>query len=216
MGAHLSVDYDGVSAVVSTGTMGQSTLAMAQHAASAHLYEQSPSTMNTPGACSGPVDSAGAIAAAYAQAPGVGHNGEYSSGGQGDYGGGYDDGSGMSPGDGNGYTVDAPPQPPSGGVTPYWSVAVAHPDVLDVTCMIFFQVTELQAGGILGKGGWQIKEITQFTRTKIQLSPRDTAGGVDAMRTVEITGRAEDVQAAHLLLLKCMKTAEEEKGNAPR
>lgn len=95
-------------------------------------------------------------------------------------------------------------------VTPYWSVAVAHPDVLDVNCQINFQVTSLQAGSIMGKQGRQIKEITQFTRSRIQLSPREPGAPIDAPRTVEVTGRAEDVQAAHLLLLKCMKTADEE------
>lgn len=97
---------------------------------------------------------------------------------------------------------------PSQG-TPYWSVVEAHPDALDEHCLITLQVTELQAGVILGKHGRQIQEITQFTRTRVQLSQREPGADINAPRSVDVSGRAEDVHAAHLLLLKCMKAAQE-------
>eukprot|EP00927_Polykrikos_kofoidii_P079206 TRINITY_DN75994_c0_g1_i1.p1 TRINITY_DN75994_c0_g1~~TRINITY_DN75994_c0_g1_i1.p1 ORF type:complete len:349 (-),score=56.75 TRINITY_DN75994_c0_g1_i1:107-1153(-) len=71
---------------------------------------------------------------------------------------------------------------------------------------IAFDVSDMLAGTIVGKGGQFIQLVTQQTKTNVQLSPKaqPPVGLVEGMRRVVITGQLASVQAAHIMLVSRM------------
>jgi len=71
---------------------------------------------------------------------------------------------------------------------------------------IAFDVSEMMAGTIVGRGGGCIQNITQTTKANVQLSNKNAPplGLMPGMRRVTITGTLNSVQAAHIMVVSKM------------
>jgi RNA-binding protein Nova len=81
------------------------------------------------------------------------------------------------------------PMTPAGGV-----------GVVGDNSMITFSVPDAQVGAIVGKGGQQILELQQVTRTRIKISQRKEFAPGTTNRIVQISGRPQDCQAAQVII----------------
>eukprot|EP00927_Polykrikos_kofoidii_P075245 TRINITY_DN71350_c0_g1_i1.p1 TRINITY_DN71350_c0_g1~~TRINITY_DN71350_c0_g1_i1.p1 ORF type:complete len:359 (+),score=53.06 TRINITY_DN71350_c0_g1_i1:44-1078(+) len=94
----------------------------------------------------------------------------------------------------------------SGASASHSQLAASPITLMQAQVEIGFDVSDMLAGTIVGKGGQFIQLVTQQTRTNVQLSPKHSppAGVAEGMRRVVITGQLASVQAAHIMLVNRM------------
>merc|ERR1712106_10614 len=80
-----------------------------------------------------------------------------------------------------------------------------------VSVEIAFDVSDMMAGTIVGKGGHFLKEVTRETRASVQLSHKSGSapGLLEGMRRVVISGNLPAVHAAHVMVVDRMRATPE-------
>jgi len=73
---------------------------------------------------------------------------------------------------------------------------------LGTPCSIFFEVTDMEAAHIIGKGGAFLKQVCQETGAKVQLSKRGETNFGSDKRLVTVSGMIQQVHGAHSLVLQ--------------
>lgn len=111
---------------------------------------------------------------------------------------------GSSPSTAAGWTPAPPPPAAGGGArTPSMSPYLTEGSSMDdFPCAITFEVTDLEAAHIIGKGGSFLQSVVQETGAKVQLSKRGQHVPGTENRQVSISGPMSGVHAAHALVLE--------------
>jgi len=75
-------------------------------------------------------------------------------------------------------------------------------DYLELDYCISCSLPSAKCGALIGRRGEHVAEVQRMTGASVSVSKKDPHEGVDAYRTVTITGQLLSVYAAHMLLMR--------------